>query len=52
MHANLLLPGSHARRWLFDRMIKLSAKIASWIVIEQGSAELFRRLSNLIWFQA
>jgi hypothetical protein len=33
-------------------MVKLSAEIASWIVIEQGTAELFRRLSDPVWFQA
>jgi hypothetical protein len=33
-------------------MVKLSAEIASWIVVEQGSAELFRRLSDPVWFQA
>ncbi|MFL5804787.1 MAG: DUF763 domain-containing protein [Roseiflexaceae bacterium] len=50
--ANLPLHGGHAPRWLFERMVKLSAEIASWIVVEQGSAELFRRLSDPVWFQA
>jgi hypothetical protein len=50
--ANLPLHGGHAPRWLFERMVKLSAEIASWIVAEQGSAELFRRLSDPVWFQA
>jgi hypothetical protein len=50
--ANLPLHHGHAPRWLFDRMVKISAEIASWIVVEQGSAELFRRLSDPVWFQA
>ena len=50
--ANLPLHHGHAPRWLFERMVKLSAEIASWIVVEQGTAELFRRLSDPIWFQA
>jgi hypothetical protein len=50
--ANLPLHHGHAPRWLFERMTKLSAEIARWIVVEQGTAELFRRLSDPIWFQA
>jgi uncharacterized protein len=50
--ANLPLHHGHAPRWLFERMVKLSAEIASWIVVEQGTAELFRRLSDPVWFQA
>jgi len=50
--ANLPLHNGHAPRWLFERMAKLSAEIARWIVVEQGSVELFRRLSDPIWFQA
>ncbi len=50
--ANLPLHSGHAPRWLFERMAKLSAAIASWIVVEQGSAELLRRLSDPVWFQA
>lgn len=50
--ANLPLHHGHAPRWLFARMAKLSAEIARWIVVEQGSVELFRRLSDPIWFQA
>lgn len=50
--ANLPLHHGHAPRWLFKRMVQLSAEIASWIVVEQGTAELFRRLSDPIWFQA
>jgi hypothetical protein len=50
--ANLPLHHGHAPRWLFERMTRLSAEIARWIVVEQGSLELFRRLSDPIWFQA
>ena len=50
--ANLPLHSGHAPRWLFERMVKLSAEIAGWIVLEQGTAELMRRLSDPIWFQA
>jgi uncharacterized protein len=50
--ANLPLHYGHAPRWLFERMVKLSAEIARWIVVEQGSAELLRRLSDPVWFQA
>lgn len=50
--ANLPLHGGHAPRWLFERMVKLSAEIASWIVAEQGTPELLRRLSDPVWFQA
>jgi hypothetical protein len=50
--ANLPLHGGHAPRWLFERMVTISAEIAGWIVVEQGTAELFRRLSDPVWFQA
>jgi hypothetical protein len=50
--ANLPLHYGHAPRWLFEHMTRLSAEIARWIVIEHGTVELFRRLSDPIWFQA
>ncbi len=50
--ANLPLHSGHAPRWLFERMVRLSAEIATWIVVEQGTDELFRRLSDPVWFQA
>jgi uncharacterized protein len=50
--ANLPLHTGHAPRWLFELMAKLSAEIARWIVVEQGTTELFRRLSDPVWFQA
>jgi hypothetical protein len=50
--ANLPLHHGHAPRWLFERMVTISAEIASWIVVEQGSGALLRRLSDPAWFQA
>src|SRR5687767_5165628 len=50
--ANVPLHTAHAPRWLFERLVRLSAKIAGWIAVEQGTAELFRRLSDPLWFQA
>ncbi|MFO7169453.1 MAG: DUF763 domain-containing protein [Chloroflexota bacterium] len=50
--ANLPLHHGHAPRWLFERMVKISAEIATWIVVEQGTGELLRRLSDPVWFQA
>lgn len=50
--ANLPLHSGHAPRWLFERMVKISAEIASWIVVEHGTADLLRRLSDPVWFQA
>jgi hypothetical protein len=50
--ANLPLHHGHAPRWLFERMVKLSAEIASWIIVEHGTVELFRRLSDPVWFPA
>ena len=39
-------------RWLFDKMKRLSAAIASLIIIEFGPRELLRRLADPVWFQA
>ncbi|GIV96958.1 MAG: hypothetical protein KatS3mg057_1615 [Herpetosiphonaceae bacterium] len=50
--ANLPLHSGHAPRWLFERMVAMSAEIASWIVVEHGTAEFLRRLSDPVWFQA
>ena len=35
--ANLPLHGGHAPRWLFERMVTISAEVASWIVAEHGT---------------
>jgi hypothetical protein len=50
--ANLPLHYGHAPRWLWERMVVMSAEIAHWVVVEHGTAELFRRLSDPVWFQA
>jgi uncharacterized protein len=50
--ANLPLRYGHVPRWLFPRMVALASEIASWIVIEQGTSALLRRLSDPVWFQA
>ena len=50
--ANLPLHPGHAPRWLFDRMVKLSGEISRIIILEFGTEELVRRLSDPYWFQA
>ena len=50
--ANLPLHTGKAPRWLFEKMVRLSEKIVELIVIEQGSSELLRKLSDPFWFQA
>ncbi len=50
--ANLPLHPGHAPRWLFKRMVKLSGEIARIIILEFGTQELLRRLSDPYWFQA
>ncbi|MDE1834910.1 MAG: DUF763 domain-containing protein, partial [Candidatus Micrarchaeota archaeon] len=54
MHSSTLLPlhGGHAPRWLFGRMVKLSAAISNVIIDEFGPDELLRRLCDKDWFQA
>jgi hypothetical protein len=50
--ANLPLHGHHCPRWLFDRMVRLSAAIVEGVVEEFGPRELLRRMSDPFWFQA
>lgn len=50
--ANLPLRYGHVPRWLFPRMVKLSAEIATWIIAEQGTGALLQRMSDPVWFQA
>ena len=50
--ANLPLHYGKAPRWLFNKMVELSEKIVELIVLEQGSGELLRKLSDPYWFQA
>ena len=48
----LPLHHGHAPRWLFDKMTRLSAAIASLIILEFGPREFLRRLADPLWFQA
>jgi uncharacterized protein len=41
-----------APRWLFQRMIHLSAAIAQLIILEHGAVEFLRRIADPVWFQA
>lgn len=50
--ANLPLHGHRCPRWLFDRMVRLSAAIVEAIVEEFGTRELLSRMSDPFWFQA
>lgn len=50
--ASLPLHGGKAPPWLFSRMVRLSREIITYLVAEQGSAEVLRRLSDPFWFQA
>ena len=50
--ADLPLHGGNAPRWLFTRMVKLAVAISDVIVIEYGTEEFLRRLSDPFWFQA
>jgi len=49
---NLPLHTGHPPAYLVRRMIKLSHAMCKVIVDEHGSAELLRRLSDPLWFQA
>lgn len=50
--ANLPLHTGKAPGWLFEKMVALSQRITELIVIEQGSDELLKKLSDPFWFQA
>lgn len=50
--ANLPLHGGQAPAWLFQRMTKLSREIVSLMVMEFGTEEVLRKLSDPYWFQA
>lgn len=49
---SLPLHTGKAPRWLFQRMVRLSAAIAELIIMEQGATEFIRRISDPVWFQA
>jgi hypothetical protein len=50
--ANVPLHGGHCPPWLFQRMKQLGAAMVEVIVLEYGPAEVLRRLSDPVWFQA
>ncbi|WP_407638046.1 DUF763 domain-containing protein [Desulfotruncus alcoholivorax] len=50
--ANLPLHGHHCPRWLFDRMVRLSAVIIEAVAEEFGPGEVLRRMADPFWFQA
>jgi len=49
---DLPLHDGQAPRWLFNRMKKLAREITLAIIIEYGTDEVLRRLSDPIWFQS
>ncbi len=48
----LPLHGGKAPRWLFSRMVKLAGSITEAIVMEFGTEEFLRRVSDPFWFQS
>jgi len=50
--ANLPLHYGNAPRWLFQRMERLSAEIATAIIFQFGPKTLLERLADPFWFQA
>lgn len=50
--AHLPLHGGKAPRWLFERMVRLSGEILSWMVEESGPRAALERFSDPRWFQA
>ncbi|MEM2917909.1 MAG: DUF763 domain-containing protein [Candidatus Altiarchaeota archaeon] len=50
--ANLPLHYGKAPKWLFQRMVELSAKISEIIIYEYSQEEFLKRLSDPYWFQA
>src|SRR5690625_1718060 len=50
--ANAPLHGGHCPPWLFKKMRNLGASIIEVIVMEYGTAEVLRRLSDPVWFQS
>jgi len=51
-YTTLPLHGGHAPRWLFERMVKLAGSITEAIVIEFGTKEFLKRVSDPVWFQS
>ncbi|WP_287153240.1 DUF763 domain-containing protein [Candidatus Solincola tengchongensis] len=50
--ADLPLHGGKAPRWLFERMVRLSGDILTWMVEELGPRVTLERFADPFWFQA
>jgi hypothetical protein len=50
--AHAPLHGGHCPPWLFEKMKELGASIIKVIVMEYGTMEALRRLSDPVWFQS
>jgi hypothetical protein len=50
--ANTPLHGGHCPPWLFAKMRELGSSMIQVIVMEYGSTEVLRRLSDPVWFQS
>ena len=50
--ANAPLHGGYCPPWLFKKMRDLGASIIEVLVMEYGTAEVLRRLSDPVWFQS
>ncbi|WP_405027685.1 DUF763 domain-containing protein [Lentibacillus songyuanensis] len=50
--ANAPLHGGHCPPWLFTKMKELGASIVQVMVMEYGTSEVLRRLSDPVWFQS
>ncbi|MEM3388155.1 MAG: DUF763 domain-containing protein, partial [Thermoproteota archaeon] len=48
---DLRLHGGRAPQWLVSRMIRLGGAIVEAIVMEFGTLELLKRVSDPLWFQ-
>jgi uncharacterized protein len=51
-YADLPLHYGHVPKWLAERMTLLGGAIIESIVVQYGSAEVLRRLSDPLWFQS
>ncbi len=51
-YSTLPLHAGRTPRWLFQRMVKLAGSIAEAIVIEFGTEEFLKRISDPVWFQS
>lgn len=51
-YADLPLHYGHVPPWLAERMTKLGGAITEAIILEYGKAEVLKRLSDPLWFQA